>query len=135
MEFVTKYNYTPPQGEKNSGEIRTDTTGFTPRHIQIQNFINSGEILKSARSNQVYDTEQDTDDVDAFFDPTLQPMYDVADASTFMTGFNERLAGADTPQVSSDGSYRSGNNNRSNSQTAINESGSTGNKATSAEQG
>jgi hypothetical protein len=80
MEFQTPYNRFPSPPEINGGRMITETAGYVPAKVQIENLINAGLRLAEYRKEQ-YDFGADEPDDDSFADPTRAPNYDLADAT------------------------------------------------------
>lgn len=82
MNFETKYERTPYNGEKLDQKSITETAGYIPPKIQIEQMILAGQRLNESRKAQ-FDYGPDEPD-DGYTDPTRDPGYDMADASMVM---------------------------------------------------
>ncbi|UIW10391.1 hypothetical protein [Flyfo microvirus Tbat2_163] len=79
--FIHKYNFVPPVGEQNSGEIITDSTGHMSISAQVQSFLVAGQMLSTARDLYY---EDDTGNDDLELDPTTRKSFTGADADLLL---------------------------------------------------
>lgn len=78
MEFCTKHKRPKSDAEKGGGRRITETAGYIPMEVQINNLIRAGQKLKRSREEQ-YDFP-DGKVVEDFLDVTRSPNFDMADA-------------------------------------------------------
>jgi len=79
MSVVSRFDYKPPEGEYNDGEILVETAGYIPADRKIESMIDAGRRLMDFRAGYEF---QDGEDVpDDYMDPTRDPGFDYADAS------------------------------------------------------
>jgi len=88
MEFQTKYNRMQQKAEKNSGEKITETAGYIPSKVRIENLMLAGLRLKEYRMEQFDFQEHQVDD--SYFDPTRSKNFDLADISAMRRDLEER---------------------------------------------
>jgi len=88
LTFNTPYNRIRQGGEINSGEIITESTGYIPAKIQIENLIDAGmRLIQSRRDNFDYGTD---DKINSnITDPNRIPNFDMADASALIKGLEQ----------------------------------------------
>lgn len=79
MDFFTKYNRKPSNGETLSSKSKVERSGYIPAKVQIENLLMAGVRLNDFRNNQ-YDMTDDIPNED-YFDPTRSPNFDFADAT------------------------------------------------------
>lgn len=79
MKFQTPYDLDPTVPEKGGGKKLTDTSGYVPHNIRIQEIINAGQRLNDWRDSQNYDFWEKDDD-GKYFDPTRSKNYTYFDA-------------------------------------------------------
>jgi len=91
MKIMTKNKYVPYKGEKNDDKKITETAGYIPKNIQIENMMIAGYNLGMARKER-YDFESLKDVDEKFTDPTRRWSYDPAEASRDGREANARLA-------------------------------------------
>lgn len=89
MQFETKYDRTPYEGEKNSGELLTEQAGYLPADVKILNMIEAGERLRDSRLG--YEFEDEKSVPDDYFDPTRDPGFDMADATSMSAETLQRM--------------------------------------------
>lgn len=90
MQFETKYERKPYQGEKNSGELLTEQAGYVPADVKILNMIEAGERLRDSRLG--YEFADENSVPDDYFDPTRDAGFDMADASAIKAETLQRMA-------------------------------------------
>jgi hypothetical protein len=66
------------EGEKNSGQQITETAGYIPANVQIEDMMLAGQRLALSRMERFDGTNKD--DLSEFNDPTRRPGFDLADA-------------------------------------------------------
>ena len=84
MKFYTQFERPEKVNvEKNSGELLVEKGGYIPMKRQIEQFMQSGERLASARKAMSlgYDFAPGEDVDENYYDPTREPGFDLADAS------------------------------------------------------
>ena len=89
MQFQTKYDRTPYKGEKNSGELITEQAGYVPADVKILNMIEAGERLRDSRLGYEFEDEQSVPN--DYFDPTRDPGFDMADATSMSAEILQRM--------------------------------------------
>lgn len=83
-KFRTKWNGTPFEGEKNSGEVKVEKAGYIPTRQQIDRMILAGRRLNEYREenyDQIINSGKDYHNDDVQIDPTRRKDYDLADAT------------------------------------------------------
>jgi len=86
--FNTPYKRIRQGGEKNSGEIITESAGYIPAKIQIENLIDAGmRLIQSRREN--FDYGNDDQISENITDPNRIPNFDMADASALIKGLEQ----------------------------------------------
>lgn len=80
MTFATKYNRPVSKPEFNDGQSKTETAGYVPPKVQIEQMIMAGYRLNQYRQ-EAYDFKDGDDVGEDVYDPTRGPNFDLADAS------------------------------------------------------
>lgn len=88
--FNRKYARIKQKPEKNSGKMRVELKGFISNEKRIQNIIDAGNRLMTARAIQ-YDFQPGEPVDENMVDVTRNPGYDPADATQQMLGVESRL--------------------------------------------
>lgn len=91
-EIFTQFHRPPYAAEENSGELITETEGYVPANILIENMIAAGQRLDYERSDyyQYGPNEEVPDDA---YDPFTKPGgLDPAEADALIRSFNGRIA-------------------------------------------
>jgi len=91
MKIMTKAKYVPYKGEKNDDKKITETAGYIPKNIQIENMMIAGYNLGMARKER-YDFGSMAEVDEKFSDPTRRWSYDPAEASRDAREANARLS-------------------------------------------
>lgn len=77
-KLVKRYEYVPPKGEENDGELLVETAGYIPADVKIESMIDAGRRLMDFRAGYEF---QDGEEIpDDYLDNTRNPNYDLADA-------------------------------------------------------
>lgn len=82
-KFVTMLNFKPQPPEMGGDERFTESAGYIPVHVRIEQMISAGERLQAMRA-EMYDVPEDMSEeqVDSLLpDPTRRPDFDLADYS------------------------------------------------------
>lgn len=94
MVLVKKATYVPDKGEVNDGTRLTESAGYIPAKVRIEEMIVAGERLVDYRRGR-YDfppdsgaTEEEQED---YVDLTRSPGFDMADASQLKMQVDDRL--------------------------------------------
>jgi len=90
VKLFTQYRRPPKHLEENDGLTITESAGYIPPKVQIENLINAGKRLAQWRKEQ-YDFPEDDDVDESFEDPTRGPGYDLADASRDAKAVSDRI--------------------------------------------
>lgn len=91
MEFRTKYNAPPIQGEEPGGGKRiTESAGYIPAEVQIEEMLLAGKRLGEYRKER-YDFAEGEEIPDDFIDPTRAPGFDLAEGSQLEMTMKERF--------------------------------------------
>lgn len=88
--FNRKYDRIKQKPEKNSGKMRVELQGYISNEKRIQNIIDAGNRLMTARAMQ-YDFQPGEKIDEDLVDITRTPGYDPADATQQMLGVEARL--------------------------------------------
>ncbi|QXP44114.1 MAG: hypothetical protein [Arizlama microvirus] len=88
-KYYTELDRPDFKGEENSGEMITETAGYIPANVQIEDMMLAGQRLAIARKER-FDGSND-EEVSLFSDPTRKPGFDLADAHTISREVYERL--------------------------------------------
>jgi len=80
VQLYTQHRRPPKRPEKMDPLTLTESAGYLPSKVQIENLIQAGKRLVQWRKEQ-YDFPEDQDVDESFEDPTRRPGYDLADAS------------------------------------------------------
>lgn len=94
--FNTPYNRKHSEPEVNSGELKTERSGYIPAQKRIENLMLAGQRLVTSRK-EMYDFPDGKIDED-YTDPTRRKDFDMAEA--FQAGLvtNARLKASQTAQ-------------------------------------
>ena len=80
--YVTKQNYSQPNGLKCTDESKTEQTGWLPPQLQVQRLVDAGQRLDDYRKF-VYDfqnmDEIPDSEVEQYIDPTRESDFDLSD--------------------------------------------------------
>lgn len=92
--FQTSATYVNPEADQMDPESITEQHGYIPLKTQVKILIDSGRFLDAYRK-EYYDTTEvnDMDIIDEFLDeedPTLDPAYDMAEASMLALELEEK---------------------------------------------
>lgn len=87
--IVKRYEYLPPKGEENDGELLVETAGYIPADVKIESMIDAGQRLVQFRSG--YEFEPDEEVPEDYLDNTRNPNYDLADATADLAAAQARL--------------------------------------------
>lgn len=83
MNVITRANYKEKRTifprEKNTGELKVETSGYIPAKNQIETLIQAGMRLSEYR-REAYDFGHGEPVDDNYVDPTRSPNFDLADA-------------------------------------------------------
>lgn len=79
--------------EINSGEQITETAGYIPADVQIQDMIAAGMRLGEYR-REMYDFDANEEVPEEYFDPTRSPGVDVVDVERAGLAINAKIAEA-----------------------------------------
>lgn len=90
MKFNTKFEREEYEKEKGGGKIITESAGYIPPKIQIEQMIMAGQRLDLARKEQ-FDFGPDDEIDEDYVDPTREPGFDLADASQLASETAMRL--------------------------------------------
>lgn len=93
MKFYTQFDRPEKVDvEKNSGELLVEKGGYIPMKRQIEQFMQSGERLASARiaMSLGYDFAPGEDVDENYYDPTREPGFDLADASAIAKALQDK---------------------------------------------
>jgi hypothetical protein len=93
MQFKMSFRKGEEKLEENHGERITESAGYIPAKIQIENMILAGKRLADYRS-EMYDYESDEEDDDEMMDPTRRPGYDMVDAQRDAEMLERRIKNA-----------------------------------------
>lgn len=88
--FNRKYDRIKQKPEKNSGKMRVELKGFISNEKRIQNIIDAGNRLMTARAMQ-YDFQPGEKIDEDLVDITRTPGYDPADATQQMLAVESRV--------------------------------------------
>jgi len=88
--LFTQYRRPPKRPEKMDPLTLTESAGYLPSKVQIENLIQAGRRLVAYRK-EMYDFPEDSDVDESFEDPTRRPGYDLADASRDRADVTARL--------------------------------------------
>lgn len=88
--FNRKYDRIKQKPEKNSGKMRVELKGFISNEKRIQNIIDAGNRLMTARAIQ-YDFQPGEEIDENMVDITRTPGYDPADATQQMLAVESRV--------------------------------------------
>lgn len=88
--FNRKYSRIKQKPEKNTGKMRVEPKGFISNEKRIQNIIDAGNRLMTARAMQ-YDFQPGQPVDENVIDVTRTPGYDPADATQQMLGVEARF--------------------------------------------
>jgi len=88
--FNRKYDRIKQKPEVNTGKMRVELKGFISNEKRIQNIIDAGNRLMTARAMQ-YDFQPGEPVDENVIDVTRTPGYDPADATQQMLGVESRL--------------------------------------------
>jgi len=91
--FNRKYDRIKQKPEKNSGKMRVELKGYISNEKRIQNIIDAGNRLMTARAMQ-YDFQPGEKIDEDLVDITRTPGYDPADATQQMLGIESRQKAA-----------------------------------------
>jgi len=91
--FNRKYDRIKQKPEKNSGKMRVELKGYISNEKRIQNIIDAGNRLMTARAMQ-YDFQPGEEIDEDLVDITRTPGYDPADATQQMLGIESRQKAA-----------------------------------------
>lgn len=84
MKFHTQYDPVTDSEftvEKGGGERITDSAGYVPAKIRIEQMIQAGRNLVDFRRGENYDINEGDSEEDVVMDPTRVRGFDMADAS------------------------------------------------------
>jgi len=90
MKLFTHWRRPPSHPEVMDPLTITESAGYVPSKVQIENLIEAGRRLVAYRKEQ-YDFPNNEDVDDSYEDPTRGPGYDLADASRTAQVVAERL--------------------------------------------
>lgn len=88
MKFNNPYERVKTPPERNNGERLVEIAGYIPAVKRIENIINAGQRLVTARTEQ-YDFPDGKDD--GSIDPTRRLDFDMAEASTLYNVAADRI--------------------------------------------
>lgn len=91
MKSIKRGDYQVTKGQKFTDKKITETAGYIPKNIQIENMMISGYNLAMARK-EMYDFPSLKEVDEKFNDPTRKWSYDPAEASRDGREVNGRLA-------------------------------------------
>lgn len=97
MKFATHYDRPPTVYEKGGGPKITETAGYVPPRIQIEQMILAGQRLALSREemfDQIWDPAMN-DDQEPEADPTRRPNYDMVDASAAALALKSKMIKAE----------------------------------------
>ena len=90
VKIIDRNNYLPPPGEENDGEILVETAGYIPADRKIESMIDAGRRLLDFRAGYEF---QDGEEIpDDYLDPTRDPGFDLADASSLQASTLQKMA-------------------------------------------
>lgn len=89
MKFNTQRERPKKELEKNSDIRVTETAGYIPASVRINNIMLAGANLKAYRAEQFDFGDGQVDP--EFFDPTRRKNFDLADAGILQNATNEAL--------------------------------------------
>jgi len=104
VKLYTQYRRPPKRMEEMTSDTLTESAGYLPSKVQIENLIQAGKRLMEYRKG-AYDFPDDKVVDESYEDPTRGPGYDLADASRDAAGVDKRLraqAAAAKAKVSKD---------------------------------
>lgn len=91
MDFRTRYTAHPIPGEEPGGGKRvTESAGYIPAEVQIEEMLLAGKRLGEYRKER-YDFAEDEEVPEDFIDPTRAPGLDLAEASMMERSMKERF--------------------------------------------
>jgi len=90
MKLWTQWRRPEKTPEVMSSETLTESAGYIPPKVQIENLLEAGKRLVEYRKEQ-YDFPDDTSVDESLEDPTRRPGYDLADASVQLQNIQQRL--------------------------------------------
>lgn len=93
VEVFSHFKRPKPEKEINSGEQITETAGYIPADIQIQDMIAAGMRLGEYR-REMYDFGADEEVPDDYLDTTRSPGVDVVDVERAGISVNQKIAEA-----------------------------------------
>ena len=93
VEVFTKWKRPKPDKEINSGEQVTETAGYIPADIQIEDMLAAGMRLGEYR-REMYDFDANEEVPEDFMDPTRSPGVDVVDVQNAALAVNSRIVEA-----------------------------------------
>lgn len=89
--FYTQFSRPDKKPEINSGEIITESVGYTSIRDQVRAMLYAGKMRQIARG---YDTDVQPDIEQLRYDPTRRKNYDIVDAQADMAAVRARLEAA-----------------------------------------
>lgn len=89
MQFFTEYNRPPSDAEIQDYVSITETAGYLPAHVQIENLIDAGRRLDAYRK-EAYEFPDGVVPPD-YVDPTRSPGFDMADGTRIGREVEARL--------------------------------------------
>lgn len=90
MKFFNQWVRPPKKPEKMDPLTITESRGYIPPHVQVENLLQAGRRLVEFRKEQ-YDFPPGEKPDESFEDPTRRPGYDLADASRDLLDVDARL--------------------------------------------
>nr|QJB18829.1 MAG: hypothetical protein [Microvirus sp.] len=93
IEVYTHFKRPKVEKEINSGQQITETAGYIPADVQIQDMIAAGMRLGEYR-REMYDFDADDEVPENYFDPTRVPGVDVVDVERAGIAVNAKIAEA-----------------------------------------
>lgn len=93
MEFFTKYRRPERAPEINNGPDLVEVGSFRPMSQVIEGMIIAGQRLEASVGGYEFNAGEVVDE--AYYDPTREPGYDLADASRDLNIVEQRLRAAE----------------------------------------
>ena len=91
MNFQGKYRRAELPDEFNSGERLTESAGYVPAKVRIEQMIDAGRRLVDYRRGENYDFPEGDPPEGFVPDPTRDPGFDMADASRIARDAGKRI--------------------------------------------
>lgn len=92
MLIQKKNGYKPDAGEKIAGKRITESAGYVPAKIKIEEMMQAGQRLAQYRAeNYDFPPGVEVKDEDEFYDPTRSPGFDPVDAQNLSQDALNRL--------------------------------------------